>query len=238
MRVAVILLLVSTACAGTFHPDFDEEGSSGEEGTTSQDPSGTASQSSTTSTGTTVGGDGSQGTTDANDDDSESEDGSDGSSDSGSSEGSDTEDIPLGCGDDVRDLREECDGEDLAGQTCISRGMPGGGLLKCTADCTFDVSACNLGGSQPDDGLWSSCVSYEECPAGPEWDCEDNFCSYDCNTTADCGPSPGGSAFSECRPFSAEEPEQGGRCYLSCENGESCPTGMLCWGASYCRSAS
>ena len=52
------------------------------------------------------------------------------------------------CGDGVAhlDQGEECDGEDLAGKTCRDLGFHGveadGGVLSCSADCTFDVSLC------------------------------------------------------------------------------------------------
>lgn len=244
MRVAVIFALALVGCAGEFHPDLAEDESGSEEGTTASDPSGSASLSSTSvattddpssgspTTASTQGGEGGPDTNPVSD--SSSEDSSDASTNDEGSTGS--SDAPPGCGDGAQEADEECDGSDLAGQTCVSRGMPGGGSLGCFDDCTFDVSACSLGGDQPEDGMWSSCVSYEDCPVGPSWECEDNFCSIDCETVADCGPSPGGTAVAECRPLSPENPEQGGRCYLNCENGESCPTGMVCWGASYCRS--
>lgn len=45
------------------------------------------------------------------------------------------------CGDATRDGLEACDGADLAGQDCASRGYAGG-TLSCHANCTFDTSAC------------------------------------------------------------------------------------------------
>ncbi|RMG48965.1 MAG: hypothetical protein D6718_00620 [Acidobacteria bacterium] len=47
------------------------------------------------------------------------------------------------CGDGVREPgAEECDGADLGGATCSSRGHAAG-TLRCTASCTFDESGCN-----------------------------------------------------------------------------------------------
>lgn len=46
------------------------------------------------------------------------------------------------CGDSVIDDGEVCDGSDLAGQSCESRGF-NAGELACLADCTgYDLSAC------------------------------------------------------------------------------------------------
>ena len=44
------------------------------------------------------------------------------------------------CGNNVQEGVEECDGTDLAGQTCASKGYSGG-TLKC-ASCSFDASSC------------------------------------------------------------------------------------------------
>ena len=45
------------------------------------------------------------------------------------------------CGDGVKGAGEECDGEDLGGETCESLGYESG-ELGCRADCTFDKSFC------------------------------------------------------------------------------------------------
>ena len=46
------------------------------------------------------------------------------------------------CGDGIVRLGvEDCDGSDLNGQTCASRGLPSG-TLKCSSTCTFDTSGC------------------------------------------------------------------------------------------------
>lgn len=232
MRVEVILLAL-TSCVGTFDPDLDNVESSD----SSSDSSGgaSASISSTTVVTSTVGSNGH-----GNDDQGGSGSHETADSECGSAVSSTTpveeSGSPLGCGDGAVGAEEECDGDDLANETCLSRGMLGGGTLQCSDDCMFDVSACSLGGDQPSDGLWSACSTYEDCPAGPEWECEDNFCSVECTTTSECGPSPGGTAVTECRLLAPDHPEQGGRCYLSCADGELCPDGMSCWGASYCRS--
>ncbi|MCH9684980.1 MAG: hypothetical protein K0V04_26320 [Deltaproteobacteria bacterium] len=59
-------------------------------------------------------------------------------------------DPPPVCGDGMIEAdREDCDGEDLGGQTCDSVGMGfTDGALACAGDCTFDVSACTTCGDR------------------------------------------------------------------------------------------
>lgn len=45
------------------------------------------------------------------------------------------------CNDGKVDVAEQCDGNDLANQTCKLQGFTGG-QLKCTATCALDVSGC------------------------------------------------------------------------------------------------
>ena len=50
--------------------------------------------------------------------------------------------VPNVCGDGVVDVgEEECDGVDLDGQNCVTRGYSSG-VLDCMLVCTFDESAC------------------------------------------------------------------------------------------------
>lgn len=54
-----------------------------------------------------------------------------------------------GCGDNIIENDEECDGSDLGGASCLSRGFSGG-VLSCTSACVFNTSACttrSFGGS-------------------------------------------------------------------------------------------
>jgi hypothetical protein len=47
------------------------------------------------------------------------------------------------CGNGIVDSAEQCDGTNLAGNTCASLpGGFGGGALACTGSCTFDTSGC------------------------------------------------------------------------------------------------
>ncbi|OGQ88936.1 MAG: hypothetical protein A2289_13610 [Deltaproteobacteria bacterium RIFOXYA12_FULL_58_15] len=45
------------------------------------------------------------------------------------------------CGNDTIEAGEQCDGDDLGSETCITLGSAGG-TLACANDCQFDLSAC------------------------------------------------------------------------------------------------
>jgi len=49
------------------------------------------------------------------------------------------------CGNNIKETGEQCDGSDLGGATCSSRGFSGG-TLSCGASCDFNTSACTSGG--------------------------------------------------------------------------------------------
>jgi len=49
------------------------------------------------------------------------------------------------CGDNVVSGTEECDGSDLDGESCTSKGYDSGDL-SCNADCAFDTSGCSTDG--------------------------------------------------------------------------------------------
>ncbi len=68
------------------------------------------------------------------------------------------------CGNGRLDpMLEDCDGEDLAGQTCQSLGLPEG-RVECGADCRFDTRPC---GRPPDEERPASDT------AGASWDSDD-----------------------------------------------------------------
>ncbi len=51
--------------------------------------------------------------------------------------------VPASCGNGAIDHPlEQCDGTDLAGESCESFCFPGGGWLTCRGDCTFNMSNC------------------------------------------------------------------------------------------------
>lgn len=45
------------------------------------------------------------------------------------------------CGNNLKEGTEQCDGTDLASQTCTTKGFDAG-TLGCSATCSFDTSAC------------------------------------------------------------------------------------------------
>lgn len=61
--------------------------------------------------------------------------------DDSDADGSTTLPPPVVCGDGVIDEDEQCDGEDLGGEDCVSQGFVSGALA-CKMDCTFDTAAC------------------------------------------------------------------------------------------------
>ena len=73
----------------------------------------------------------------------------------------------IACGNNVREGAEQCDGTDLAGQTCIGLGFEGGMLL-CSG-CMFDTSACI-----------SATTSTQECGDGICGSGEETTCPDDC----------------------------------------------------------
>jgi len=48
------------------------------------------------------------------------------------------------CGNEIIETGEQCDGDNLGGQTCRGLGFRGG-TLSCNADCAFNTSACTRG---------------------------------------------------------------------------------------------
>lgn len=76
----------------------------------------------------------------------------------------------IACGNNMREGAEECDGSDLAGQNCVSKGFTGG-TLKCSS-CLFDVSGCiaPTGTGGPVCGN-SACEAGEDVTSCPE-DCK------------------------------------------------------------------
>lgn len=71
------------------------------------------------------------------------------------------------CGDNILDPGEDCDTNNLGGETCQTQGFDAG-VLACAFDCSFDTSMCMDGGGGDD------CNTDNDCPIF--WNCVDNLC--------------------------------------------------------------
>lgn len=103
-------------------------------------------------------------------------------------------DAPLLCGNGGIDGSEDCDGTDLAGQTCQDQGFDSGDLA-CGSNCTFDTSQCvrvNCGNGQLDtnepcdDTEFGGKTCKSEGFAGGTLGCTDN-CSLNTTQCTNCG---------------------------------------------------
>ncbi len=53
------------------------------------------------------------------------------------------------CGNGVVEAAEACDGDDLAGMTCVDVGDFDAGTLACDASCAFDMAGCTMAPAVP-----------------------------------------------------------------------------------------
>ncbi|MDD5110448.1 MAG: phosphodiester glycosidase family protein, partial [Patescibacteria group bacterium] len=87
--------------------------------------------------------------------------------------------VPTVCGNNVKELGEECDGTDLGGQSCSTLGYIGGDL-SCTTGCTYDVSLCvenPCGDGYCDGSIGENCTTCStDCTAGSYAVCGDGVC--------------------------------------------------------------
>ncbi|MBU0977163.1 MAG: hypothetical protein KKD18_01995 [Nanoarchaeota archaeon] len=88
------------------------------------------------------------------------------------------------CGDGVADPGEDCDDDDLNGQTCQTLGYDSGDL-SCNPDCTFNTGQCQQGSGE-------ECTSNDDCTLR---------CYPTCNvSTGECMPNA-----TVCADFYVEE---------------------------------
>jgi hypothetical protein len=101
----------------------------------------------------------------------------------------------------------------------------GGGITGTDAGTTEGAAA------QPSSGMYSHCLSVNDCDAG--FGCltndtaTDGFCSILCEPVGDpagCEPDPSGVLDPVCTVAGGGESV----CALDCSGGQSCPTGMVC----------
>ena len=76
---------------------------------------------------------------------------------------------PVVCGDAAIGDGEQCDGANLAGQTCASKGF-NTGMLKCSPTCTFDQSGCSNTTTPPAAVCGNGNVEANEQCDGPNLD--------------------------------------------------------------------
>jgi len=104
-----------------------------------------------------------------------------------------------GCGDNIIEAPEQCDGTDLGGETCISQGFTSG-TLNCDASCNFDTSQCT---STPHGGTsHNECNAQKQCVSvsgsGTDQCHNDSDCYHnECNAQKQC-VSVSGSGTDQC----------------------------------------
>lgn len=86
-------------------------------------------------------------------------------------------DVPT-CNDGAQTLEpgEQCDGNNLGGQSCMSQGYDGG-TLSCQVNCSFDTSGCYQASIVPSRGLGSWTPVFI-----PDTDCSCDAGNPDCRT--------------------------------------------------------
>ncbi len=111
-----------------------------------------------------------------------------------------TDSQPNGCGNGTIEPPEDCDGENLAEQTCATLGYEGGTLF-CASNCAFDTSEC---------------VSNSVCGdsiVAPDEECDDGNLSENDGCDAECDIDVGWSC--EGDPSVCIEGCGNGVCYLA-----------------------
>lgn len=120
------------------------------------------------------------------------------------------------CGNGILEPPEQCDGDDVDGQSCQSVFGDDGTLL-CTDDCTFDGSMC----IPLDDDAYLPCLVEDDCSATEicYLDAGNGTCLAGCDEADDC-PSLAGAQLPIC--------DMDGTCKLPCGEDAQCPKPMRC----------
>ncbi len=137
------------------------------------------------------------------------------------------------CGNGILEYGEECDGEDLDGESCESMGFEDGDL-HCSDSCTFDTSECTgetvlCGDGIIDEG--EDCdgdnLGEENCRTqgfdGGTLTCDDT-CSFDTTGCVDCGDLT--YCDNECVDMNSNM-DHCGECSNPCDGDQVC-TGGFC----------
>jgi hypothetical protein len=167
--------------------------------------------------------------------------GHDGTGDSGAGDTDAGETDPDDTSGAVDDTGDDGDTSDEPGGT----GSGGGGATSIGDDpgdsgsddtgagdtTSGDTGTAGGAGDQPTSGMYSHCLSVNDCDPG--FGCltndtaTDGFCSILCSPVGDpsgCDPDPGGVLDPICTVAGGGESV----CALDCSGGESCPAGMVC----------
>lgn len=219
MKKLILLFTMVMAGCASFDPDLSGFDSDGETG------SGTSGMMSET------GGDGDG---DGDGDTSGETEGE--STDTGEETDTGTPDPDMGgnegfCGDGEVNGVEQCDGQDMGGEDCISQGFDTG-TVSCNLDCTVNTDQCGLGfcPAQPQEGALSACDAPQQgqayceggelCLGEPG---QEGFCSAECTTDVECALAAG---YAGCQAIPRCAMNQ---CIYECQGLDSdCPNPMSC----------
>ncbi|MCB9734090.1 MAG: formylglycine-generating enzyme family protein [Deltaproteobacteria bacterium] len=141
------------------------------------------------------------------------------------------------CGDGVIEGPEECEGEDLAGQTCAGLGNLGG-TLGCDGQCRLDDAGCERPECTPACENGGRCVVPGVCECPSAWSgptCEVFACEPPCGAGGTCvGPDT-----CECAPGWFGPGCDTTTCSPECANNSTCVGPNTCgcaagWSGSTC----
>ncbi len=135
-------------------------------------------------------------------------------------------------------------GSETVGSSSSSTGSPTTSPGSTSIGSTGgDETAAVDPGTQPADGLYSTCLVPEQCDPIPALCITindedgvpmDGFCSQTgcTNPAVDCVPTPGGTAVPACMPVTVNGAE-GSACALDCSGGATCPAPMTCYSLTF-----